>query len=289
MTHHGRFHADDVFSVALSKIIFGDISLNRTRCEHSIKNADIVIDVGEKYDPDNNLFDHHQKEGAGKRENGIPYSSFGLIWKKYGVYLCEGRIDVANRLDKNLVSPIDAVDCGHIDGEYFGLSLSQTISLFNPVNDETNCENKLFNQAVSFAVEIIKRSIKNSIAEVEAIEVLTKAIKDSNDPRYILLMKNIPWKHIINDISCDAIYVIHPSSTGQWRVQAIPQKKGSFSYRKPLPKKWAGMTDQKIKDITGVSDAIFCHNTLFTAGAKSLKGAIELANIAIRYKDSDRI
>ena len=40
--------------------------------------ADIVIDVGGQYDPDAGRFDHHQRGGAGERENGIPYSSFGL-------------------------------------------------------------------------------------------------------------------------------------------------------------------------------------------------------------------
>ena len=34
--------------------------------------------------------------GAGERENGIPYSSFGLIWQKYGLEICQGNQDVAN-------------------------------------------------------------------------------------------------------------------------------------------------------------------------------------------------
>ncbi len=57
----------------------------RTRDLEVINKADIVIDVGGEYNADTGRFDHHQRGGAGERENGIPYSSFGLIWQKYGL------------------------------------------------------------------------------------------------------------------------------------------------------------------------------------------------------------
>jgi len=81
VTHDGNFHADDVFSIAALKIIFPSFNLTRTRDAKVISQADIVIDVGNEYDPDKGRFDHHQRGGAGARENGIPFSSFGLIWQ----------------------------------------------------------------------------------------------------------------------------------------------------------------------------------------------------------------
>jgi len=135
-THNGNFHADDVFSIAALKRIIPSFKLIRTRDAALIAKADIVLDVGGEYDADTDRFDHHQRGGAGARENGIPYSSFGLIWQKYGLEICQGDQDVANAVDAGLVSTIDAIDCGHVDGVVQGISLSQTIAMFNPTWQE---------------------------------------------------------------------------------------------------------------------------------------------------------
>ena len=82
VTHNGNFHADDVFSIAVLKHVLPTFKLVRTRDKALIESADYVIDVGGEYDPETNRFDHHQRGGAGERENGIPFSSFGLVWKK---------------------------------------------------------------------------------------------------------------------------------------------------------------------------------------------------------------
>jgi len=58
-THSGEFHADDVFAVAILKLVFGDINIVRSRDKTKIAEADIVVDVGEIYDKNENRFDHH--------------------------------------------------------------------------------------------------------------------------------------------------------------------------------------------------------------------------------------
>lgn len=40
-------------------------------------------------------FDHHQKKRNGKRENGIYYSSIGLLWKRFGKEYLE-QLEVKN-------------------------------------------------------------------------------------------------------------------------------------------------------------------------------------------------
>ena len=77
VTHNGNFHADDVFSIAAFKSIFPSFKLIRTRDAELIAKADIVIDVGGEYDPDTDRFDHHQRGGAGERENGFPIPRLG--------------------------------------------------------------------------------------------------------------------------------------------------------------------------------------------------------------------
>ena len=52
-----------------------------------------------------------RKMAAGKRENGIEYASFGLVWRKFGIKLCVDT-KVVDLVDKILVAPIDAGDNG---------------------------------------------------------------------------------------------------------------------------------------------------------------------------------
>lgn len=91
VTHNGSFHADDVFAVATLHLAFPDknITVIRSRDAQKFLLADFLVDVGGSYDPDNNKFAHHQTGGAGVYDNGIPYASFGLVWKKFGNSVCD--------------------------------------------------------------------------------------------------------------------------------------------------------------------------------------------------------
>src|SRR4051812_45467880 len=100
VTHDGSFHSDDLFAAAALSILFSNKNLPyeiiRSRDEETIASADYVFDVGGQYDAEKNRFDHHQAEGAPTpRANGIPYSSFGLVWKKFGTEIC-GKKEVAD-------------------------------------------------------------------------------------------------------------------------------------------------------------------------------------------------
>jgi len=281
VTHNGNFHADDVFSIAALKSIFSSIKLIRTRDLELIAKADIVVDVGGEYDADTDRFDHHQRGGAGKRENGVPYSSFGLIWQKYGIEICQGNKDVAKAVDKGLVSTIDAIDCGHVEGIYEGISLSQTIGMFNPTWQEDSHVDECFDEAVDFASRILARFIASANGGISAKEIVAKAIECAEDPRVIVLEKYTPWKRTVHALSEEALYVVYPSQTGQWRIQTVPVELGSFEDRKSLPKQWAGLSDQALKDVTSIDDAMFCHNGLFIAGAESFESTMKMASIAL--------
>jgi uncharacterized UPF0160 family protein len=282
VTHNGNFHADDVFSVAALKSIFSSFTLIRTRDLDIIAKADIVIDVGGEYDPENGRFDHHQRGGAGKRENGIPYSSLGLIWQKYGLEICNGNQDVANALDAGLVSTIDAIDCGHVKGVPEGVSLSQTISMFNPTWQEDSHFDTCFDEAVDFASRVLTRFIAAANGGISAKTIVATAIENAQDPRVIVLEKYTPWKRTVHALSDKALYIIYPSQTGQWRIQTVPVEPGSFEDRRALPKEWAGLSDKALQDVTGIDDAMFCHNGLFIAGAESFESTIKMAAMALQ-------
>jgi uncharacterized UPF0160 family protein len=281
-THNGNFHADDVFSIAALKSIFPSFNLIRTRDLAIISQADIVIDVGGEYDPDAGRFDHHQRGGAGERENGIPYSSFGLIWQKYGLEICQGNQDVANAVDAGLVSTIDAIDCGHVEGVSQGISLSQTISMFNPTWEEDSHFDSCFDEAVDFALRVLTRFIASANGGISAKAIVATAIDNAEDSRVIVLEKYTPWKRTVHALSKDALYMIYPSSSGQWRIQTVPVEPGSFEDRKSLPNGWAGLSDKALQDVTGLDDAMFCHNGLFIAGAESFESTMKMASIALQ-------
>ena len=130
VTHNNTFHADDVFSAAVLKLIHPFASIKRTREEKYFNSGNIIFDVGGKYD-NKKFFDHHQIETAGTREDGYPYASFGLIWKKYGIILCKEQ-EIVDRIDNNFVKYIDAIDNGYNPNNIdLIVSISEIIGLFN--------------------------------------------------------------------------------------------------------------------------------------------------------------
>lgn len=79
VTHSGTFHVDDVISTIFLSKIFKEINLIRVpSMDNRSMNNKLVFDIGL------GEFDHHQKNRNGKRDNGIYYSSMGLLWKKFG-------------------------------------------------------------------------------------------------------------------------------------------------------------------------------------------------------------
>ncbi|MBQ4834540.1 MYG1 family protein [Pseudoalteromonas sp. MMG010] len=281
VTHSGNFHADDVFSIAVLKHALASFKLVRTRDKAKIESADIVIDVGGEYNPETGRFDHHQRGGAGARENGIPYSSFGLVWQHYGLALCNNEQAVADRVDAGLVSTIDAIDCGYGEGVATGISLSQTISMFNPTWEEPSEFDQCFDRAVDFAVTMLTRFIASARGSINAKDIVAKAIDNAPDPRLIELEQYTPWKKTVHQLSNEALYMLYPSQNGQWIIQTVPIEPGSFEDRQSLPASWAGLSDEEFQAHTGIADAVFCHNGLFIAGTRSRESTLKLAEMAL--------
>ena len=110
--HNGKFHPDDVCSVAiLSLYVKRPLKIFRTRDTKIIAEADFVLDVGSEYNPEKNKFDHHQEGWDVKRENGIIYATAGLIWKHFGEKI-SGSKEVWQKIDESIIQPIDIEDNG---------------------------------------------------------------------------------------------------------------------------------------------------------------------------------
>lgn len=311
ITHNGVFHADDVFAVAAILLLHPQAEVFRTRDRQILErglDGDIVVDVGGVYNLDVGMYDHHQRGGAGTRDNGVPYASFGLIWNHLGTSIVSSVLgwdtetncaEVAQAVDEVLVQPVDAADCGWVSevdstlqGFYPGIlrtprySISAAISAMNPswqVDPNETRFDMAFSEAVEIAQSILKQEILRAEGQVLAVSMVKQAISLSHvcDPRLVILPRFCPWLETVIEAAPEALFVAFPSEDGQWRLQCIPPSLGSFDKKHALPEAWGGLRDQELAEVTGVKDAVFCHIGRFIAGTKSSAGILQMAALAL--------
>ncbi len=295
VTHNIKFHADDIFAIAALKLALNDkeISVIRTRDEKWLKKGDYIIDVGGVYDSENNKFDHHQIGGAGERDNGIPYAGFGLVWKKFGKQICDSD-EIASRIDEKLVQYIDAGDNGvDISKPIFqgvrAYTVNDIINLYIPKWKETskNIDEEFF-KAVAWAQTILEREIETARYWIEAEKIVDEHYKKAEDKRLIIFhdKENNFGRMVIASKLLqypEPLYAVvyRRADAKSWQTVAINKDSNTYDIRKPFPKSWQGLRDKELADITGVSDAIFCHRNGFMCVAKSKDGAIKLAELAL--------
>jgi uncharacterized UPF0160 family protein len=286
-THPGNFHADDVFAIAVLGLVHGELEIVRTRDPEAQAAADLRVDVGGNHDAETGDFDHHQKGGAGERENGIRYASFGLVWREHGEALA-GSAEAAAAIDERLVCGVDANDVGQtlvepLVGDVRPMSVSGVIAALNPAWDEALSpeeEDERFAQAVALARGIVEREIAGAAAFDRARGLVAEAIRRAPDRRVIELDSNMPWRETVITSAPEALYVVYPKSDG-WGSQAVPREVGSFENRLSFPAEWRGRSGAELVAATGVEDAIFCHGAGFYASAGSREGIIALVSAAI--------
>ncbi len=289
VVHNGGFHTDDVFACATLALYF-DINgigykIVRSRNDAIIRNADIVVDVGGEHDSLSGRFDHHQKEGAGIRKNGIPFASFGLVWMEYGKKIISNE-EVWKRIDEKLVQPIDAGDNGVSTFELTSLQvrpylISDVIGLFTSSFSEPEEINDLnFLEMVHFAKKILAREIKKTTELVDSVSKVQKIYQDTIDKRIIVLTEGYPWKEVIQSYT-EPIFVVYPRTDGNWGVQGVKKEKIGFEVRKEFPQSWSGLRNEELVRVTGIPDAVFCHKGCFLCVAGSKESAISLAQMAL--------
>lgn len=289
VTHNGPFHADDVFAVAAIRMVYPEATVERTRDPKRIADATVVVDVGDVYDPASFRFDHHQKVNKPQpRANGVPYSSFGLVWKALGgeviASVAPPSDGVFNEIDRKLVQPIDALDNGFgtrfIAGGLEHCTVSDVISALNPTWKQDTSPaafDKAFENAVALATAILKREIDSSVAKWDARNMVVGTTSE-----VVEIGVYAPVMDDLIDANANAKYLIFPSPGGEWMVQCVPPVAGSFDQRKPLPEAWKGMRNEALQELTGVKDAIFCHDFRFICGAATVEGARALAALALK-------
>ena len=278
LTHSGVFHADEVMATAILSAV-GPVALARVN-KVPEGTAAFVYDVG------GGKYDHHQKGGGGSRENGVPFSSAGMIWRDFGKALVS--CDQAWAfVDQELIQGIDSIDNGVypvVDYAAKAATISSLISGFNPEWDSEEASDEAFLKAVAFAQGVLARAIASAEAKARAKALVDEAIRASEN-RVVILPRFAPWQeYILSSASKkaeEALFVVFPSNRGGYNVQSIPDRLGSFGNRKALPEAWRGLPPEGLRKVCGVADATFVHAAGFIGGAETLEGALEMAKKAI--------
>lgn len=285
ITHNGTFHCDEVFSTIMFSKLLPEVVVCRTSDLEKAREDQYIYDVG------GGELDHHQFGGNGERENGVKYSSCGLVWKKYGKeiikkYTNDNIDEIWQMLDKYLVQCIDAGDNGQIpdiDTNYRLVQVASIIAEFNPTWDEEIDSDIKFQEALQLAQIVFENSIKNTISKVKAKGKVEQAIIDAKDG-IMTLEKFLPWKEVLLESTTTKAklinFVIFPSNRGGYNIYTVPEKLGSFTSRKLFPKEWAGLKDKALQKVTSVDTARFCHNKCFICAVDTKEDALKLAKIA---------
>lgn len=263
VTHNGRFHADDVFSAALLKILNPEIHISRVSTVP--ENFDGIV-----FDLANGTFDHHNSNKK-CRENGVPYASFGLLWNEYGHTLVSE--SAAKTFDESFIQPLDTQD------NYGGNNmLCRAITQANPKWDSSENPDECFFKAVSFAKFILLNEIESMKSTERATMIVKEALANQTNG-IITLSIGVPWKAIL--IPAPVYFVIYPSTRGGFNAQAIPKSIESNESKIYFPEAWRGQTDS-LAEISGIPDMTFCHSSGYLVATKSIEAAVKACETAIK-------
>lgn len=283
VTHDGHFHTDDLLACAVLLLKYPSATIVRSRDHSVIDKADIAVDVGGVYDPSRLRFDHHQPEGAGKRDNGLPYASLGLVWKEYGRELSGGE-DVARLIEEKLVSSVDALDNGiNLSRPFFEnvkqYSVGDYFESFSTDAETMEDFDRIFSEVLMLAAGLIEREIRDARRTAADWKEVREMYEKAADKHIVILPRHMRWKRLL--ISTEASFVVYPRPDGKWSSQAVPKAINTFELKRGFPSAWSGLRDGDFASVSGVPDAFFCHRDCFLVVAGSKEGAYKLAEIAL--------
>ena len=311
VTHSGTFHGDDVMACAILSLVENEVSLIRTRdydtiCEKRADHRATIFDVGGRYDPSHNMFDHHQNSFKRTRDDGMPYASSGLLWEHYGedillsLYDCPKEYvkDVCERVDRVLIRGIDARDYG-IEPNSFSLSITGLVSLYNPLPGSRESQDDQFIQITEIVKKALKRVILYSIAaekEKRLVKECVDNITDTSTQVLVLPREYIGWQSTVvnmdSDIAKRLKFVIFENEEfKRYDVMALTLDTSIYQdeeklYRQNFPEEWKGLNAPHLAEVTNVKTALFCHKNGKRAAAETKEDAIKLANLALSWEST---
>lgn len=267
ITHSTVFHADDVFGVAMCRLIKPDIQIVRTLdVESAVRNAEAIGKTTLVFDIGMGKYDHHQPDKA-LRSDGTPYCGFGLLWRDYGYLLCPEK-EAWNKVDQTLVIGIDK----HDNGVSSNL-LASSIGAFNPNWNDICTEDVAFHRAMQVAMQILKAHVDHANSVVAARD---EVIRQYLGGEILVLERYLPWMDTVQTDPRlkDVLFTVFPSLRGGWNVQTVNKQPGVFINRMDFPKEWLGHADPS----RGIH---FAHTSNFLIACDTKEQAVKVAEEAV--------
>lgn len=255
-THGASFHSDDVFSAAFLQIINPDIIIKRVLDVNGCDDG-IIFDIGM------GEFDHHMKDNE-VRENGVPYASFGKLWRAFASELYGE--EICKKIDSLFIQDLDLTDnTGKKD------SLALAIASFNPVVISDNGD-KEFMEAVEFAKRILTNLINKCLARLKDKDKVLEYYEKSKDKRIVILDEYLHFQDYLP--ATEAVYVIYPSKRKGYSARAITINTETIELKKAFPKEWV---DKQPDYLT------FCHNSRFLISGKTLEDVVRACEESLKW------
>lgn len=211
-THGGKFHADDVCTVALLRFFGFNGKVNRVfKISDELKESGaLIFDIG------GGEFDHHSNVII-TYEDGCPMAAFGKVARNIRVDGVELEKLFPGFTDE-IAKPIEAHDNGYSSDGIAQSYFAKICNAFVPTwNEETNMD-FAFERAVDFCYEVLRRQLIHlSSKQAAAIEIQKAKVIDN----VIILEKFVPWQDHIGDDIKGAIF---PSIRGGFNLQVAPDK-----------------------------------------------------------------
>lgn len=331
ITHAGKFHADDVMSVALMQILTqtdgkcynefftptekgvrSDSSvqwqikefLRLRRCKYRynyklpvIRTADDVDSVWEEVvevaqkdyyirdakvmvlDIGKGRFDHHQVE-QDFRANGVPYASFGKIWRTYGAVLFGGNEEKVAMFDHMFVEEIDNHDCTGAPS-----AIGNFIEGMNQLNPIVAIPEEVqyaaFMHAVDFAVQYLEEALEQVdrryliVDKIKTAECWKVTAPESSDPATNVAIFNFRVEpDYIHDVFPEVDVAIYPHERGGYAVRGLMRPDGT-QWR--ISDVFLAMDTQTKEEY----DLRFIHKARFIACFNTLESAINGIKVTV--------
>ena len=217
VTHTGRFHADDILSAALLKIvgIISDFSVIKRVERVPPEFNGLAFDIGE------GEFDHHQSD-ARVRAGGDKYAAFGLLWNAIGAeYVMEKyqtdlqiAMQVVEKFDSDFVKLMDLTD--NFGQKKYPNTLAYLVAFMN--DDKSKSADDLFKDIANYYCKPLEIAIYKSYKFVKDKPRAKQLASDASDFIIVPLDFDID-RSAFEETSIK--YIVKPSHRGTVNITTV--------------------------------------------------------------------